>query len=91
MPTASAEKKACQRANKLLRMETETTTISNTPPSGQPFEITSESLSTPAPTSFSISYTTVSISYPEPIDPTAQLPTDAIRVTRDQLADILHQ
>jgi hypothetical protein len=90
MPAASAEKRARQRANKLLRMEAETTvTVSDSPPTA---EIISEPLlSTPAPTSFTISYTPVSISYPEPINSTAQLPTDAIRVTRDQLSDMLHQ
>jgi hypothetical protein len=51
----------------------------------------SESLFTPAPTSFTISYSPLSISYPEPSNSTAQLTTDAIRVTRDQLADMLHQ
>jgi len=91
MPAASAEKRARQRANKLLRMETETTTLSNALPPTQPSKIISESLSTPAPTFFTISYTPVSISYPEPINSTAPLPTDAIRVTRDQLADMLHQ
>ena len=90
MPAASAEKCARQRANKLLRMEAETTvTVSDALPTAG---IISESLlSTPAPTSFTISYTPVSISYPEPTNSTAQLPTDAIRVTRDQLADMLHQ
>ena len=88
MPAASAEKKARQRANKLLRMETEaSTTLSNALPPAP----TSKSLFMPAPTSFTISYSPVSISYPEPADPTAPLPTDAIRVTRDQLADMLHQ
>jgi hypothetical protein len=94
MPAASAEKKARQRANKLLRMETEATTTgtsSKALPPSQTAEITSESLFTPAPTFFTISYTPVSISYPEPKNSTATLPTDAIRVTRDQLADMLHQ
>jgi hypothetical protein len=53
MPAASAEKHARQHANKLLRMETETTTtLSNYLPPAQTVEIVSESLSTPAPTSF---------------------------------------
>ena len=46
---------------------------------------------TPAPTSFTISYTPVTIPYPDPIDPAAQLPTDAIQVTHDQLMSILQQ
>jgi hypothetical protein len=91
MPAASAKKRARQRANKLLRTETGTATLSNALRPTQPSEITSESLSTSSPTSFTISYTPVAISYPEPANSTAQLPTDAIRVTRDQLADMLHQ
>jgi hypothetical protein len=94
MPAASAEKRARQRANKLLRMESETTSTTVTASVSDALltaEIITESLSTPAPTSFTISYTPVSISYPEPFNSTAQLPTDAIRVTRDQLADMLHQ
>jgi len=94
MPAASAEKRARQRANKLLRTESEAAVTgaapSDAPPPAQTIEIT-ESLSIPAPTSFTISYTPVAISYPEPVNSTAQLPTDAIRVTRDQLADMLHQ
>ena len=88
MPAATAEKRARQRANKLLWMESEATAISNAP---TPAETISASLSTPDPLFFTISYLPVSISYPEPTDPTAPLPTDAIRVTWDQLADILHQ
>jgi hypothetical protein len=94
MPAASAEKRARQRANKLLRTEAEATSLttpSNVLPSTQPSEIISESLSTPTPTSFTISYTPVSIYYPEPVNPASPLPTDVIRVTRDQLADMLHQ
>jgi hypothetical protein len=89
MPAASAEKRARQRANKLLRMEAETTvTVSDAQPTA---EIISESLlSTPAPTSFTITYSPLSISYPEPIDPAAHL-SDVVQVTRDQLADMLHQ
>ena len=92
MPAASAKKKARQRANKLLRMEAEaTTTLSTALPTANTAEITSESVFTPTPLSFTISYTPVSISYPEPINSASPLPTDAIRVTRDQLADMLHQ
>ena len=92
MPAATAEKKARQRANKLLRLEVEaTTTLSTTLPPSLTAENISESLSTPAPTSFTISYTPVSISYPEPANSASPLPTDAIRVTRDQLAEMLHQ
>ena len=93
MPAASPEKKARQRANKLLRMETEaSTTLSDALPPVQTAEITSQSLlSTPAPTSFTISYTPISISYLKSLDPSAQVPMDAIHVTRDQLADMLHQ
>ena len=87
MPAASAEKRVRQRANKLLWMESEATVTSTTPsdaiPSAQTIEITSESFSIPAPTSFTISYTPVAISYPEPVKSTAQLPTDAIQVTRN--------
>ena len=72
-------------------METEATTLPDTLPPAETTEIISDSLSTPSPTSFTISYTPVAISYPEPTNSTAQLPTDAIRVTRDQLADMLHQ
>jgi hypothetical protein len=88
MPAASAKKRARQRANKLLRMEAETTvTVSDALPTA---EIISESLlSTPAPTSFTITYSPLSISYPEPIDPAAHL-SDVVQVTRDQLADMLH-
>ena len=60
-------------------------------PPSQAAEVTSESLFTPAPKSFTISYSPVSISYPEPKNSTALLPMDAIQVTRDQLADMLHQ
>ena len=92
MPAASSEKKARQRANKLLRMEAEATTTPSTAlPPAQAAEITSLSLSTPASSSFTISYTPLTISYPEPVNSASPLPTDAIRVTRDQLADMLHQ
>ncbi|KAF8808350.1 hypothetical protein BYT27DRAFT_7255622 [Phlegmacium glaucopus] len=40
---------------------------------------------TPAPSKFTISYTPLSITYPEPPNPAAKLPTDAVRVTREQL------
>jgi len=50
MPAASAEKKARQRANKLLRRETETgTALSNALPPVQTAEITSEFLPAPTP------------------------------------------
>ena len=73
-------------------MEAETTTTPSTAlPPAQAAKITSQSLSTPAPSSFTISYTPVTISYPEPINSASPLPTDAIQVTCDQLADMLHQ
>ena len=40
---------------------------------------------------FTISYTPLSIFYPEPANPTAKLETDAIHVTREQLANMLQQ
>ncbi|KAF8175350.1 hypothetical protein BJ912DRAFT_1075345 [Pholiota molesta] len=46
---------------------------------------------TPAPATFTISYTPLSISYPDPIDPTTPLETDAVRVTRHELAAMLQQ
>lgn len=58
-------------------METEATTIS-------------ESLSTPAPTSFTTTYSPLSISYPKPVD-RAHLLSDAVQVTHNELAIILHQ
>ena len=92
MPAASAKKRACQGTNKLLQMENEaSTTVSNALPPSQAAKVTSESLFIPAPKSFTISYSSVSISYPEPENSTALLPMDVIRVTCDQLADMLHQ
>ena len=85
MPAASAEKKARQRANKILQTESAATpTVSATANESPVWP-------TPAPISFTISYTPIAISYPEPVNSTAPLPSDAIRVTRDQLADMLHQ
>ena len=78
MPAAPSKKHARQHANKLQRMETEATTIS-------------ESLSTPAPTSFTTTYSPLSISYPEPIDRAAHLLLDAVQVTCNELAVMLHQ
>ena len=91
MPAASPEKHMHQGTNKLLRMENEATTPSDIPLPGQAAEVTSQTLLTPTPSFFTISYTLVSIFYPEPINPTSQLPTDAIQVTCDQLSDMLHQ
>ena len=83
MPAASAKKRARQCANRLLQKEAETSTPSDILPPAESVK--------PAPTSFTITYSPVSISYPEPTDPAAQLPTDAIRVTRDQLMTMLQQ
>jgi len=88
MPAATAEKRARQRANKILRMETAAATCEILPAENT---ATSALWPTPEPASFTISYTPVTISYPEPTNPKAKLPTDAIRVTRDQLSAILHQ
>lgn len=54
----------------------------------------SESLSTLAPTSFTITYSPLSISYPEPVDLAAHLLSDAVqvnRVTCNELVIMLHQ
>ncbi|PPQ89616.1 hypothetical protein CVT25_012534 [Psilocybe cyanescens] len=109
MPAASAEKRARQRANKLLQKESAppatlspAKTAEVTPPLPQPATSTPATSTipetttpapwpTPAPASFTISYTPLSISYPEPKNPTAKLPTDAVRVTRADLAIILRQ
>lgn len=72
------KKHARQRANMLQQMETEATTIS-------------ESLSTPAPTSFTTTYSPLSISYPEPVYWAAHLLSDAVQVTCNKLAIMLHQ
>ncbi|KDR71461.1 hypothetical protein GALMADRAFT_253764 [Galerina marginata CBS 339.88] len=45
----------------------------------------------PAPTTFTISYIPLAISYPEPVNSAAKLPTDAVRVTRNELANMLRQ
>ncbi|KDR77740.1 hypothetical protein GALMADRAFT_245846 [Galerina marginata CBS 339.88] len=45
----------------------------------------------PAPTTFTISYTPLAISYPEPVNSASKLPTDAVRVTRTELANMLRQ
>jgi hypothetical protein len=92
MPAASAEKRARQRANKIQKKEAAAATC-EIMPADQNVEITTAPAlwPTPAPASFTISYTPVTISYPEPMNSKAKLPTDAIRVTRDQLSIILHQ
>lgn len=54
MPAASAEKRACQRANKLLQMGIKTTTISDIQPPAATDKITSEPLSTDYSTSFAM-------------------------------------
>ncbi|KAF8809744.1 hypothetical protein BYT27DRAFT_7283429 [Phlegmacium glaucopus] len=109
MPAATAEKRARQRANKL--MQTESATIPVTLPAqtpeivSLPAQLTNSTPSftipavadepatwpTPAPSKFTISYTPLSITYPEPPNPAAKLPTDAVRVTREQLTLMLHQ
>jgi hypothetical protein len=91
MPAASSEKKARQRANKLVRKETEATTVSDAPPPVHTAGIASESPFTPTPTFFTISYSPLSISHPEPVDPAARLLSDAVRVTRNELAMMLRQ
>ncbi|KDR83244.1 hypothetical protein GALMADRAFT_239099 [Galerina marginata CBS 339.88] len=45
----------------------------------------------PAPATFTISYIPLAISYPEPMNSAAKLPTDAVRVTRTELANMLRQ
>ena len=89
MPAASAEKRARQRANKILRTETEATTLSEALPPSQTAESTS--LPTPAPISFTITYSLLSISYPEPVDLADHLLLDAVQVTRNELAMMLCQ
>ena len=89
MPAATAEKRARQHANKILRMETTAATVTHDSPAEN--AATSAIWPTPEPESFTISYTPVAISYPEPTNPKAKLPTDVIRVTRDQLSALLHQ
>ena len=96
MPAASAKKCARQRANKLLQMEAETTTLSDALLSAQTAETSAETATpapwpSPAPTSFTITYSPLSISHPEPIDPAAHLLSDAVRVTRNELAMMLCQ
>ena len=54
MPAASAEKRARQRANKLLRMGAETTAVSDIQPSAATDKITSGPLSTDYSTSFAV-------------------------------------
>ncbi|KAF8149189.1 hypothetical protein B0H34DRAFT_802692 [Crassisporium funariophilum] len=95
MPAASAEKRARQRANKVAQKDPATDTIV---PPGKTTEFASptaaathDSWPTPAPTTFTISYTPLSLSYPEPKNPAAELPTDAIRLTRDQLMSIMEE
>jgi flagellar biosynthesis/type III secretory pathway protein FliH len=46
---------------------------------------------TPPPASFTICYTPLAISYPDAPNPAARLPTDAVRVTRNELALMLRQ
>ncbi|KDR70379.1 hypothetical protein GALMADRAFT_159879 [Galerina marginata CBS 339.88] len=46
---------------------------------------------TPAPATFTISYTPLSTSYPDPPNSVTRLPTDAVRVTQRELELILHQ
>jgi hypothetical protein len=60
----------------------------STTPAGDPILAT---WPTPAPATFTISYNPLSISYPDFIDPTTPLETDAVRVTRHELADMLQQ
>ncbi|KDR72047.1 hypothetical protein GALMADRAFT_253326 [Galerina marginata CBS 339.88] len=45
----------------------------------------------PAPATFTISYTPLAISYPEPMNSAAKLPTDAVRVTQTELTNMLRQ
>jgi hypothetical protein len=94
MPAASAEKRARQRANRLLRTESASEpTILVTTASVSESVTANESSSwpTPAPMSFTITYSPLSISYPEPVDPAAHLLSDAVRVTRNELAMMLRQ
>ena len=87
MPAASSEKRARQRANKLQRAEADATTSLNIPPPTQITEITSESLPTPAPTSFTVSYTP--LLHPEPS--ASRSGTNAIQVTQFELNQMLRQ
>ena len=92
MPAASAEKRARQRANKLLRNDSTAKSPEPMSPPIQPAHsaipismpaVADEPVAwpAPAPTTFTISYTPLSIFYPEPANPSAKLETDAIRVT----------
>ena len=63
------------------------TSVSSTPAENT----TPASWPAPAPITFSISYNPLSVSYPEPENPAAKLPTDAVRITRDELALMLRQ
>ena len=86
MPAASSEKRARQRANKLLRMETETAALPN---ALQPAQTTPESseTATSTPTCFTISYTP--LLNPEPA--ATRSGTNAIQVTQFELSKILRQ
>lgn len=94
MPAASANKRARQRANKILQTKSaaESTVPTSTPPTPVPVAANEPpAWPAPAPTSFTITYSPLSISYPDPIDPTAHLLSDAVRVTRNELAMMLRQ
>ncbi|KAF8871459.1 hypothetical protein CPB84DRAFT_1854983 [Gymnopilus junonius] len=65
--------------------------ISTPAETSAPTTATSSTWLTPAPATFTISYIPLAISYPEPPDPATKLPTDAVRITRAELALLLHQ